>query len=140
MDNVPFYTVGDLTPSPTASATFDARTKWGAAIHPIRDQASCGSCWAFGATEALSDRFAIHGQDVILSPQDLVSCDSTCMGCNGGWLWNAWKYMENQGVVSDACYPYQSAGGVTHACQSMCNAGGAGKAWDKHFVVKDSTV
>jgi len=50
---------------------FDARTQWGAWVHPIRDQAQCGSCWAFGATEALTDRFTIQSQgktDVILSP------------------------------------------------------------------------
>ena len=54
----------------------DARTQWPGKIHEIRDQASCGSCWAFGATEALSDRFNIkHNHEVILSPQDMVSCD-----------------------------------------------------------------
>jgi cathepsin B len=72
---------------------FDPRAageKFAACIHPIRDQAQCGSCWAFGATEALSDRFCIAGRDVILSPQDLVSCDLNNYGCNGGYLNLAW--------------------------------------------------
>src|SRR6187399_264713 len=42
-----------------APIEFDARKKWGKDIHPIRDQQRCGSCWAFGAAESLSDRLSI---------------------------------------------------------------------------------
>jgi cathepsin X len=39
----------------------------------------CGSCWAFSATSALSDRIKIQRKavwpDVILSPQVLISCE-----------------------------------------------------------------
>jgi len=38
---------------------FDSRKQWPSCIHPIRDQKSCGSCWAFAASEALTDRFCI---------------------------------------------------------------------------------
>jgi cathepsin B len=80
---------------------FDARKQWPNAIHPIRNQLQCGSCWAFAATEVLSDRFAIQNSDidVILSPQQLVSCDNKDgnMGCQGGYPIRAWKYMKQTG-------------------------------------------
>ncbi|XP_020961647.1 cathepsin B-like protease 2 isoform X2 [Arachis ipaensis] len=41
---------------------FDARTQWSqcSTIGRIIDQGHCGSCWAFGAVESLSDQFCIH--------------------------------------------------------------------------------
>jgi len=101
-------------------AAFDSRTQWPGCVHPIRNQLQCGSCWAFGATEALSDRFAIEtnlATNVVLSPQDLVSCDTNQNeGCNGGYPILAWQYMQTTGVVADNCYPYTSGGGVTGNC------------------------
>jgi len=38
---------------------FDARTKWPSCIHPVRDQAQWGSCWAFALSGVLSDLFWI---------------------------------------------------------------------------------
>lgn len=43
---------------------FDARINWPncPTIQEIRDQGSCGSCWAFGAVEAMSDRVSSFKQ------------------------------------------------------------------------------
>jgi len=119
----------------TADESFDAREEWGTKVHTIRDQGQCGSCWAFGATEALSDRFAIeNGVEVVLSPQHLVSCDTNNFGCNGGYLNKAWEFMSKTGVASDECYPYTS--GTTKVdgeCFSKC---ADGSDFDLHFSEK----
>jgi cathepsin B len=120
-----------------APASFDSRTQWPGKIHAIRDQASCGSCWAFGASEALSDRFAIAGRDLShLSPQDLVSCDKSDLGCNGGYLNKAWNYISTTGIVTDACMPYTSGKGVVAACPTKCTGSGT---WAK-YKCKAGTV
>ena len=104
-----------LIPSPNVVSnlpkSFDSRDKWGNCIHPIRDQKKCGSCWAFAASEALSDRFCLASNqqiDVVLSPQDLVSCDWWDHGCSGGIISWAWSYMTSHGLVSESCFPYES--------------------------------
>eukprot|EP01028_Stygiella_incarcerata_P002654 TRINITY_DN14_c0_g1_i2.p2 TRINITY_DN14_c0_g1~~TRINITY_DN14_c0_g1_i2.p2 ORF type:complete len:422 (-),score=59.80 TRINITY_DN14_c0_g1_i2:150-1415(-) len=112
--------------------SFDARKQWPNCIHPIRDQAQCGSCWAFGATEALSDRFCVASSgatNVVLSPQYLVSCDSTDYGCEGGYLNNAWDFMQNSGVCDETCWPYASGTGSVPACRTTCTDGSAMKLY-----------
>jgi cathepsin B len=112
--------VGNVQDLPT---NFDARVKWPECIHPIRDQQHCGSCWAFGLTEVLSDRFCIASQgkiNKILSPEDLVQCDSTNHGCNGGNLEYAWIHTYLFGVVEDSCKPYRSGDGKTRKCEKSC--------------------
>jgi len=105
-------------------SSFDARTQWPNCIHPILNQGQCGSCWAFGATESLSDRFCIKSNgkiNVALSPQSLVSCDiEGNMGCNGGIPHLAWDYMEWEGVLPLQCFPYTSGDGNVPSCDSGC--------------------
>ena len=94
--------------------SFDSRMQWPSYIHEIRNQQQCGSCWAFAASEALSDRFAIASNgdiNVVLSPEDMVQCDKTDMGCQGGWMNKAWEYLTDFGIVTDACDPYISGQG-----------------------------
>jgi cathepsin B len=105
---------------------FDSRTQWPDYIHDVRDQAQCGSCWAFGAAESLSDRLAIATKgatNLVLSPQYLVSCDTSSQGCGGGYPDKAWVFMTNTGIPSDECVPYTSGGGQTGTCPSTCADG-----------------
>jgi hypothetical protein len=112
----PFPAPEEMTAVP---ATFDSRTAWPGCVHAIRDQGQCGSCWAFAATEALSDRFCISkGVQVVLSPEDMISCDHGNMGCQGGYLDRAWVHLTNVGAVADSCYTYRATEGScpTNSC------------------------
>jgi cathepsin B len=95
----------------TLPENFDSRETFKGLIHPILDQQHCGSCWAFAASEVLSDRFAIATQgkiNVVLSPQDLTSCDPNNFGCQGGYINKSWDYLTETGIVTDECLPYTS--------------------------------
>lgn len=106
--------------------SFDGRQVFGKCVHPVRDQQKCGSCWAFSASEVLSDRFCIYSNgtiDLVLSPQNMVSCDTKNYGCNGGMLNTAWNFLVNHGLVTDACMPYTSGDGNSGSCPTKCADG-----------------
>ncbi|KPM09921.1 cathepsin B-like protein 2 [Sarcoptes scabiei] len=89
---------------------FDARKQWPKcrSIRTIRDQGSCGSCWAFGAAEAISDRVCIASNakfNTLLSAEDILSCCDFCGdGCHGGFPSAAWMYFVKLGVVTGGLY------------------------------------
>lgn len=119
--------IGDLSDLPE---NFDARKEWPDCVHAIRNQGKCGSCWAFAASEVLSDRFCIASQgkvNVVLSPEDLVSCDYFDHGCNGGNPALSWVFLRYFGIVSDECKPYTSGTGDVEKCPLLshkCNTDG----------------
>jgi len=125
----------------TIPAAFDSRTVWPTCIHPIRDQQGCGSCWAFSGSEVLSDRFCIVSNksiNQVLSAQYLVSCDTQQWGCDGGYLPDSWKFLENTGDVSDSCSPYKSGAGVVPACSKLSKCAD-GSTLRKYYAKKNST-
>jgi len=112
---------------------FDWRTDSRAASCPsvseIRDQANCGSCWAFGSVEAMSDRICIASGGATkshLSAQDVASCDKLGdMGCNGGVPSTVYTYYATSGIVTGGnygdksmCWSYQLAPCAHHTDSS----------------------
>jgi C1A family cysteine protease len=110
-------TYADIEPLPEGT---DALVDWtGTYTTPVKDQGYCGSCWAFSATEQTeSDFMRQYGEEQILSPQQITSCDTSSYGCQGGWTESAFEYAE-AGLETEADYPYTSGkAGVTGTCKS----------------------
>jgi len=113
-------------------ASIDWRTK--NVVGAIRDQAQCGSCWAFSGTSTVESAIAIKtGTLYDLSEQESVSCTTfkngyTNLGCNGGNYNVLWNYAkDNGGLCTEASYPYTSGTGNTGTCLTTCKPVSAAK-------------
>ena len=114
----------DARSSVTLPTDFDWRTdpraKGCPSLEEIRDQSNCGSCWAFGSVEAMTDRTCIQSngtKQAHLAAEDVTSCCRLCgMGCDGGIPVAAYSYFKRTGVVTGGqfgdksmCYSYRLA-------------------------------
>lgn len=109
--------VGDRNAAAPPSA--DWREK--GAVTPVKDQGSCGSCWAFSAIGNIEAVWKLAGNPLTpLSEQMLVSCDNVDGGCEGGLMDDAFDWIVNSHkgeVYTEESYPYTSGGGSTASCQ-----------------------
>jgi C1A family cysteine protease len=105
-------------------ATLPESIDWTAlgAVTPVKNQASCGSCWSFSATGALEGAHQIKTQKLVsFSEQNLVSCDKVDGACDGGWMDDAFTFTKNNGgLCTEEAYPYTSGNGKVAACDTSC--------------------
>lgn len=123
-----FETEGAKQPYP--DALFEWRNRHGENwMSPVKNQASCGSCWAFstiGTIEGVTNLYYNQHLNPDLSEQDLVSCYASD-GCDGGMPTSALTYIRNNGVVNESCFGYTAGDEVSYPpitlCTNKCNNG-----------------
>jgi cathepsin L len=99
-------------------------------LTPVKDQRSCGSCWAFAAAATWEHSYkkqisATTTRDV--SEEDLVNCAMNCAGvdpgsCSGGWSDKALDYITCYRVANETAYPYTA---TDAACRGIAKSFGA---------------
>lgn len=86
------------------------------AVTRVKNQESCGSCWAFSAVGALEGLHQIKtGNLVELSEQQMVDCVSRNAGCHGGLSQNAFSYVRQNGITTEESYKYTGEEGKCEA-------------------------
>lgn len=107
----------EVTVDPAAPASIDWVAK--GAVTPVKNQAQCGSCWAFSTTGSIEGAiFTTYGVLESLSEQELVSCDKVDSGCQGGAMDNGFTYAETNGLATEDAYPYTSGTGTAGTCST----------------------
>jgi|GEM_PF-3309510 len=113
-------------PRPVVKANLPAYFNWHDKdgkdwMSPVRDQASCGSCWTFGALAAMEGAIDIYLNDpdfdIDLSEQFMVSCGGgSCE--NGGFAEEVLAKLQSDGIPDEACYEYLAEEGL---CSNACS-------------------
>lgn len=86
-------------------------------VSRVKNQGSCGSCWAFSAVGVLESWALFKSQTVDLSEQQLVDCSGKYgnEGCNGGFNYQGLNYVKANGITTESAYPYTAK---TQTCKT----------------------
>jgi len=77
-------------------------------VTPVRNQSSCGSCWAFAAMGAYESSYLIRNNiSIDASEQDIINC-AGAGSCSGGWYDPVFDFMLTNGVATEVTEPYQA--------------------------------
>lgn len=71
------------------------------------DQGMCGGCWSFSSVSAVESMAYIEGVNKELqeySVQQLLDCDTDNYECTGGWMYQGFAYISNNGVLKKDDY------------------------------------
>jgi len=93
-----------LSRSPDLPPSLDWRDQ--GIVTGIKNQGSCGSCWAFAAVGAMEAVWAKQtGQLSSMSEQELIDCGVG--DCGGGWSYKGFQtVIDMGGIMAEDAYPY----------------------------------
>ncbi|CDW72368.1 UNKNOWN [Stylonychia lemnae] len=87
--------------------SIDWRTQ--GAVSAIKNQGSCGGCYAFSSADAMEGAYALkNGQLQVFSPQQIIDCSTGYgnAGCGGGLMTNSFNYLKTAKIMTMSSYPY----------------------------------
>lgn len=121
----------DYSSRPRNTSSNDDSVDWRntpGVVSPVKNQESCGSCWAFSATGALEGHAAIKGgmPNQSFSEQQLVDCSWKYgnEGCNGGLMNQAFQYVIDNSIETENQYPYTAKNGKCQSRTGVYSIGG----------------
>ena len=80
-------------------------------VSPVKDQSTCGSCWAFSSTANLESLYIQDmGTTLALSEQALLDCSAGT--CDGWYIDKAFDFLKASGTCSATTYPYTAVKGT----------------------------
>jgi len=144
--NVPNIKVTSEIVTPTSVLDVPPEWDWRTmgAVTPIKNQADCGSCWAFSTIANLEGAWVVQGNHslVSLSEMNVMLCSPSDSACGGGWP--AWAMSDllkapyNGGIETEAAWPYN----LTYIENDTCtyNASDVGATYNGlHIYCNEST-
>lgn len=100
-------------------------------VTPVKNQGSCGSCWAFAATETVESVYAINSSTLLeLAPQAYVSCmknPDDCGGtggCGGAIAELAYNFTKENGIPLKTAYRYTASNSPCKAYTAVVKVDG----------------
>lgn len=93
------------------------------AVTPVKDQGTCGSCWAFSTTGSLEGAFTLAGGPLVsIAEQQLVDCAKDInRGCSGGSMDFGLRFAKTHDFCLESSYPYEGKDGTCRS--SGCTVG-----------------
>ena len=101
------YTTGDRSVVAATNVDHAASGHMG----PVKNQGSCGSCWAFSATSTMEGTIGAKtgvSPPPRISEQQQVDCNRDYKGCDGGSMTGVYRHWKREGAVLEEDYEYSA--------------------------------